>query len=75
MHLRDFSEARHAARHAVEDAARRVGQGLGAALLGFHQALAAGGERFIDRLALRGNVGQEFLLLGKAALYVLQLRE
>ena len=75
VHLRHVGKAGHAARHAVQNAARRVGQGLGAALARVQQTLAARAQGFVNGFALGGNVGQKVFLLGKARLNVFQLRQ
>ena len=75
MHLGQLAKTGDAAWHAVQHARGRIGQGLGAALLCIHQALAAGRQGLVHAFALGGDVGQKLFLLGKAAFDVFQLRE
>lgn len=75
VHLRQFGHAGDAARHAVQNAPSRIGQRLGAALARIQQALAARGQRLINRFALGGDVFEKVLLLGKAGFDFFKLRQ
>ena len=73
--LAHVGEAGHAARNAVEDAAGCLAHRLGATLARLDQGLAARGERVHHGFALVRHVGDEDLVLGEAALQLLELRE